>query len=50
MQTKELIRKVSEKCLPLCEAEGLSLWDVTFEKEGRSYMLSVFIGIVGFES
>ena len=43
MQTKELIRKVSEKCLPLCEAEGLSLWDVTFEKEGRSYMLSVFI-------
>ena len=43
MQTKELIRKVTEKCLPLCEAEGLSLWDVTFEKEGRSYALSVYI-------
>jgi len=43
MQTKELIRKVTEKCLPLCEAEGLSLWDVTFEKEGRNYMLSVFV-------
>ena len=41
MQTKELIRKVTEKCLPLCEAEGLSLWDVTFEKEGRSYARSV---------
>ena len=43
MQTKELIRKVREKCLPLCEAEGLNLWDVTFEKEGRNYDLSVFI-------
>ena len=43
MQTKELIRKVREKCLPLCEAEGLELWDVTFEKEGRNYDLSVYI-------
>ncbi|MEA4921002.1 MAG: ribosome maturation factor RimP [Clostridiaceae bacterium] len=43
MQTKELIRKVWDKCLPLCEAEGLSIWDVTFEKEGRGYSLSVFI-------
>ena len=43
MQTKELIRKVTEKCLPLCEAEGLSLWDVTVEKEGRSYALAVYI-------
>ena len=43
MQTKELIRKVTEKCLPLCEAEGLSLWDVTFEKEGRQHVLTVFI-------
>lgn len=43
MQTKELIKKVWDRCLPLCEAEGLSLWDVTFEKEGRSYYLCVFI-------
>lgn len=43
MQTKELIRKVWDKCLPLCEAEGLSIWDIAFEKEGRGYSLSVFI-------
>lgn len=43
MQAKELIRKVWEKCAPMCEAEGLSLWDVTFEKEGKNYFLSVFI-------
>lgn len=43
MQTKELIRKVWDKCLPICESEGLTIWDVTFEKEGRGYSLSVFI-------
>lgn len=43
MQTKELVRKVWDKCLPLCEEAGVSLWDVTFEKEGRSYSLCVYI-------
>ncbi len=43
MQTKELLRKVTEKCTALCEENGLTLWDVTFEKEGKGYFLSVFI-------
>ena len=36
MQAKELIRRVSEMALPLCDANGVVLWDVEFEKEGRS--------------
>ena len=43
MQTKDLVKKVREKCEELCRAEGLSLWDVAFEKEGRSYYLVVYI-------
>lgn len=43
MTNKELIRRVTQLAEPLCAAGGVSLWDVTFEKEGRSYVLTVFI-------
>ena len=43
MQAKELIRRVEEMALPLCEANGVSLWDVEFEKEGGTQMLIIAI-------
>ncbi|NCB29122.1 MAG: ribosome maturation factor RimP [Clostridia bacterium] len=43
MQAKDLIRRVSELVLPLCENAGVTLWDVEFEKEGAQYMLTVTI-------
>lgn len=43
MQTKQVVRRVSEVVQPLCQAQGVSLWDVTFEKEGQKYVLTVFI-------
>ena len=43
MQTKELIRRVEEMALPLCEQAGVNLWDVEFEKEGGQYMLTITI-------
>ena len=43
MKAKDFIAKVTAMALPVCEANGLDLWDVTFEKEGASYVLTVFI-------
>ena len=43
MQTKELVRRVEEMVLPLCQEVGVVLWDVSFEKEGGQYMLTVTI-------
>lgn len=43
MQAKELVRRVEEMVMPLCEANGVLLWDVEFEKEGGQYMLTVTI-------
>ena len=43
MQTKELVRRVEEMVLPLCQEVGVVLWDVSFEKEGGQYMLTVMI-------
>ena len=43
MQVKEILKKVTEAVEPICQAQGVSLWDVTFEKEGRSYGLTVII-------
>lgn len=43
MQTKELIHRVEQMALPLCEQTGVTLWDVTFEKEGGQYMLTITI-------
>ena len=35
MTNKELVRRVTELAQPICRQAGVSLWDVTFEKEGR---------------
>lgn len=43
MTNRELIQRVSELALPLCRQAGVSLWDVTFEKEGRRHALTVYI-------
>ena len=33
MTNKELIRRVTDLVTPICQEAGVSLWDVTFEKE-----------------
>ncbi|MBQ2865248.1 MAG: ribosome maturation factor RimP [Clostridia bacterium] len=43
MKAKDFIAKVTAMALPVCEANGLTLWDVTFEKEGASFVLTVYI-------
>ncbi len=43
MTNKELVRRVTELVQPLCEQAEVSLWDVTFEKEGRQHVLTVYI-------
>ncbi len=43
MQTKQVVSRVTELVQPLCRQQGVSLWDVTFEKEGQKYVLTVFI-------
>lgn len=43
MQAKDVVRRVAELALPLCEAAGCTLWDVEFEKEGAQYMLTVTV-------
>ena len=43
MTQKELVRRVSELTRPLCGEAGVSLWDVTFEKEGKNHVLTIFI-------
>lgn len=43
MTHKEVVRRVTELAGPVCAENGLSLWDVTFEKEGRQHVLTVYI-------
>ena len=43
MTNKELIRRVTELVTPICQEAEVSLWDVTFEKEGRQHVLTVYI-------
>ena len=43
MNSRELVSKVWKKAEEFCEDTGLSVWDVTFEKEGKNYYLTVFI-------
>ena len=43
MQSKQVVMRVSELASKICAEYDLALWDVLFEKEGRDYMLSVFI-------
>lgn len=43
LQAKQIVARVEELVLPLCEQAGVSLWDVEFEKEGGQYMLTVTV-------
>ena len=43
MQVKELVSKVADMCRVPLEECGCTLWDVTFEKEGARYVLTVYI-------
>ncbi len=43
MTNKELVRRVTGLVQPLCEQAEVTLWDVTFEKEGRQHVLTVYI-------
>lgn len=47
MQAKEIVRRVTELSLPLCEKAGVDLWDVEFGKEGGQYVLTVTIDCEG---
>ena len=40
---KNTVQSVTELCAPLVEKEGLSLWDVRFEKEGSLWYLRVIL-------
>ena len=41
--TKSTAEKVRDIVLPVCDEMELSLWDVTFEKEGADWFLKVLI-------
>lgn len=43
MKAKDFIAKVQAMAKPVCRENGLDLWDITFEKEGASYVLTVYI-------
>lgn len=43
MQSKQITARVEELVKPLCAEAGVSLWDVTFEKEGGQYFLTVTV-------
>ena len=43
MQAKEVCRRVRELAGPEIVRQGVRLWDVTFEKEGGQYYLTVAI-------
>jgi len=47
MQNKEVARRVAAAARDICEGLGLALWDVTFEKEGKAYLLTVYIDRAG---
>lgn len=43
MKKKELFEKIEQLAAPLCAQAGVFLWDVSFEKEGRNHVLTLFI-------
>ena len=43
MKKNELIAYVESLCQPLCEAMGLELYDVDYEKEGPDWYLKIFL-------
>ena len=47
MQTKTLLQKVRQMCAAPIQERGLSLWDVTFEKEGPRYLLVITVDKIG---
>lgn len=42
-QPGKVVETVREIVLPVCSEMGLSLWDVTFEKEGADWFLKVLV-------
>lgn len=40
---KQIVSRVEELVQPLCQEAGVSLWDVTFDKEGGQYYLTITI-------
>ena len=53
MQSRQIVERVWMMAGPIVSGQGLLLWDVTFEKEGADYVLTVFIdraeGVVSIE-
>ena len=47
MTAKEVCKRVWEISEPFATEMGVSLWDVTFEKEGGQYMLTITIDRAG---
>lgn len=43
MTAKEVCKRVWELSEPFAQEMGITLWDVTFEKEGGQYMLTITI-------
>lgn len=43
MQVKDIIERTANIAAPFAEALGLYVWDVEFEKEGGSYVLTIYI-------
>lgn len=43
MKKNELIAYVESLCQPLCEAMGLELYDVDYEKEGPDWYLKIYL-------
>ena len=43
VRKKELLERVNALAEPICKEAGVSLWDVTFEKEGAAHVLTLFI-------
>jgi len=43
MQAKEIVRRVFDIASPIAGENGLSIWDVTYEKDGGSFVLTVHL-------
>ena len=43
MQTKDIIDNTLRISKPFAEQRGLTIWDVSFEKEGGGYVLTVYL-------
>ena len=43
MRKRDLLERAGALALPICQEAGVTLWDVTFEKEGATHVLTLFI-------